>query len=194
MANKILFIGYVSLMLMVVSCSQSGKDQESNSNAKEIVDSHYKTYESEAFSLSYPNTFFIKEELAQTGLQKIYICADSTDNDMTTILWESPGTFPSDSRDFVTIFISKEIENFKDKNEFYDIMGMDSTFTINGFPTISINSIYTEGTDTIIQSRTGLVLPNKLDLMIVQRANTKKSADEVKLMTEIINSIRIKEQ
>ena len=194
MANKILFIGYVSLMLMVVSCSQSGKDQESNSNAKEIVDSHYKTYESEAFSLSYPNTFFIKEELAQTGLQKIYICADSTDNDMTTILWESPGTFPSDSRDFVTIFISKEIDNFKEKNEFYDIMGMDSTFTINGFPTYSINSIYTEGTDTIIQSRTGLVLPNKLDLMIVQRANTKKSADEVKLMTEIINSIRIKEQ
>ena len=56
MANKIPFIGYVSLMLMVVSCSQSGKDQESNSNAKEIVDSHYKTYESEAFSLSYPNT------------------------------------------------------------------------------------------------------------------------------------------
>ena len=73
-------------------------------------------------------------------------------------------------------------------------MGMDSTFTIDGFPTYSINSIYTEGTDTIIQSRTGLVLLNKLDLMIVQRANTKKSADEVKLMTEIINSIRIKEQ
>ena len=181
-------------MLMIVSCGKSGKGQESNSNAKEIVGSHHETYESEAFSLSYPNIFFIKEVLAQTGLQKIYICADSTDNDMTTILWESPGTFPSDSRDFVTIFISKEIDNFKDKNEFYDIMGMDSTFTINGFPTISINSIYTEGTDTIIQSRTGLVLLNKLDLMIVQRASSEKSMDEVKLMTEIINSIRIKEQ
>ena len=73
-------------------------------------------------------------------------------------------------------------------------MGMDSTFTIDGFSTYSINSIYTEGTDTIIQSRTGLVLLNKLDLMIVQRASSKKSMDEVKLMTEIINSIRIKEQ
>ena len=73
-------------------------------------------------------------------------------------------------------------------------MGMDSTFTIDGFPTYSINSIYTEGTDTIIQSRTGFVLLNKLDLMIVQRASSKKSMDEVKLMTEIINSIRIKEQ
>ena len=73
-------------------------------------------------------------------------------------------------------------------------MGMDSTFTIDGFPTYSINSIYTEGTDTIIQSRTRLVLLNKLDLMIVQRASSKKSMDEVKLMTEIINSIRIKEQ
>lgn len=73
-------------------------------------------------------------------------------------------------------------------------MGMDSTFTIDGFPTYSINSIYTEGTDTIIQSRTGLVLLNKLDLMIVQRVSSKKSMDEVKLMTEIINSIRIKEQ
>ena len=71
---------------------------------------------------------------------------------------------------------------------------MDSTFTIDGFPTYSINSIYTEGTDTIIQSRTGLVLLNKLDLMIVQRASSEKSMDEVKLMTEIINSIRIKEQ
>ena len=71
---------------------------------------------------------------------------------------------------------------------------MDSTFTIDGFPTYSINSIYTEGTDTIIQSRTRLVLLNKLDLMIVQRASSKKSMDEVKLMTEIINSIRIKEQ
>lgn len=73
-------------------------------------------------------------------------------------------------------------------------MGMDSTFTIDGFPTYSINSIYTEGTDTIIQSRTGLVLLNKLDLMIVQRASSKNSMDEVKLKTEIINSIRIKEQ
>ena len=73
-------------------------------------------------------------------------------------------------------------------------MGMDSTFTIDGFPTYSINSIYTEGTDTIIQSRIGLVLLNKLDLMIVQRASSKKSMDKVKLMTEIINSIRIKEQ
>ena len=73
-------------------------------------------------------------------------------------------------------------------------MGMDSTFTIDGFPTYSINSIYTEGTDTIIQSRTGLVLLNKLDLMIVQRASPKNSMDEVKLKTEIINSIRIKEQ
>lgn len=71
---------------------------------------------------------------------------------------------------------------------------MDSTFTIDGFPTYSINSIYTEGTDTIIQSRIGLVLLNKLDLMIVQRVSSKKSMDEVKLMTEIINSIRIKEQ
>lgn len=118
MANKILFIGYVSLMLMVVSCGKSCKGQESNSNAKEIVDSHHETYESEAFSLSYPNTFFIKEELAQTGLQKIIICTDSTDNDMTTILWESPGTFPSDSRDFVTIFISKEIDNLKGRTNF----------------------------------------------------------------------------
>ena len=61
MANKIPFIGYVSLMLMIVSCGKSGKGQESNSNAKEIVGSHHETYESEAFSLSYPNIFFIKE-------------------------------------------------------------------------------------------------------------------------------------
>ena len=194
MTNKILAFTIASLTLMVVSCGKSGKGKESDSNAKEIVDSHHKTYESEAFSLSYPNTFFIKEELAQTGLQRIYIYADSIDNDITTILWEVPGTFPSNSRDFVTIFASKEIDDYEVKNEFYDIMEMDSTFTIDGYPTYSISSIYKEGKDTIIQSRTGLILPNKLDLMIVQRANTKKSMDEAKLMAEIINSIRIKEQ
>lgn len=194
MTNKILAFTIASLTLMIVSCGESIKMQKRDTSAKEIVDNRNDKYDCEAFSLSYPISFFVKEELEPTGLQKIYICADSTYNDITTILWESPGTFPSDSRDFVTIFASKEIDNYKRKNEFYDIMGMDSTFTIDGFPTYSINSIYTEGTDTIIQSRTGLVLPNKLDLMIVQKANTKKSMDEVKLMAEIINSIRIKEQ
>ena len=97
---------------MVVSCGKSDKGKESNSNAKEFVDSHHKIYENEAFSLSYPISFFIKEELAPTSLQRIYICTDSTDNDMTTISWESPGSFPSDSRDFVTIFVSREIDNF----------------------------------------------------------------------------------
>lgn len=64
MANKILFIGYVSLMLMVVSCGKSDKGKESDSNAKEFVDSHHKIYENEAFSLSYPISFFYQRRVS----------------------------------------------------------------------------------------------------------------------------------
>lgn len=195
MINKILAFTIASLTLMIVSCGESIKMQKRDTSAKETVENRNNKYDCEAFSLSYPNSFLIEEVSASTGLKKLYISKDSTDEDIaTTILWESPGTFPSNARDFVTIFASKEIDDFKEKNEFYNIMGMDSTFTIDGYPTYCINSIYKEGKDTIIQSRTGLILPNKLDLMIVQRANTKNSIDEVKLMTDIINSIRIKEQ
>ena len=63
---------------------------------------------------------------------------------------------------------------------------MNSTFVIDGYPTYSISSIFTENGDTIIQSRTGIVCPNKFDMMIVQRANTKKSTEDTKTMSEII--------
>lgn len=69
---------------------------------------------------------------------------------------------------------------------------MNSTFVIDGYPTYSISSIFTENGDTIIQSRTGIVCPNKFDMMIVQRANTKKSTEDTKTMSEIISSIRFK--
>jgi hypothetical protein len=72
-------------------------------------------------------------------------------------------------------------------------MTVDSTFTIDGYPTYSISSIFTEGSDTIIQSRTGIIIPDKLNMMIVQKANTKQSMDEVQKMTDIIQSIKIKE-
>ena len=60
MTNKLLFIGYVSLMLKAVSCGKSGKGKENDSKAKEIVNTQHMTYEREAFSFSYPNTYNCK--------------------------------------------------------------------------------------------------------------------------------------
>jgi hypothetical protein len=183
----------IALTIFLVSCNQSGKSSQSTDTTIEVVNAQSKTYECEQFSISYPNEYYAKEEINSSGSRILFIGRDSLDNDMTSILWKSPGSFPSNERDFITLFVSKEIEDYKKDGVFYDVMTVDSTFTIDGYPTYSISSIFTEGTDTIIQSRTGLIIPNKLNMMIVQRANTNKQMDEVQMMIEIIQSIKIKE-
>jgi hypothetical protein len=151
------------------------------------------TFECEQFSVSYPNGYHAKKEIDDSGSGSLYIGRDSTDEDMTSITWQSPGTFPSNEHDFVTLFVSKEIEEYKKDGMFYDVMTVDSTFTIDGYPTYSISSIFTEGSDTIIQSRTGLIIPDKLSMMIIQRAKSNMSKDEVEKIADIIQSIKIKE-
>jgi hypothetical protein len=127
------------------------------------------------------------------GFHTLMIGKDGLDEDMTTIQWESPNTFPGTVKDFVTIFVYKEIYDYEQSNTFYEVMAEDSTYKIDGHPTHSIMSVFTEGADTIIQSRIGLIIPQKCDMMIVQRVNSKKPEDEVKAMGEIVNSIKFKE-
>jgi hypothetical protein len=143
--------------------------------------------------LLYPKGYYAKEEIDDSGSGRLYIGRDSTDEDMTSITWQSPGTFPSNVNDFVTLITYKEMEDYKASNTFYDVMSMDSVYTIDGYPTYSISSIFTEGNDTIIQSRTGLIIPDKIDMIIVQRAKTTESKDEVQKIADIFQSIKIKE-
>ena len=187
------FLVMTVLTMLLVSCNQNGKTSQSIDTTNEVVNAQSKTFECELFSLLYPKGYYAKEEIDDSGSGRLYIGRDSTDEDMTSIIWQSPGTFPSNEHDFVTLFVSKEIEEYKKDGMFYDVMTVDSTFTIDGYPTYSITSIFTEGSDTIIQSRTGVIINDKLNMMIVQRANTKKTMDEVQKMTEIIQSIIIKE-
>ena len=151
------------------------------------------TYECELFSLSYPNGYYVKEDGPdESNPNALLIGKDSLDEDMTYIMWETPNSFPSSVKDFITLFTSKEIEEYEEAETFYDVIKMDSLYTIDGHPTYSISSIFTEGEDTIIQSRIGLIIPGKCDMMIIQRAKTKKPLDEVQIMGDIIGSIKIK--
>lgn len=185
---KILFCLMVSIIALC-ACNNKG-----NNNAIGKQQPQSKTYECELFSVAYPNGYYAKEDgSAEENFHTLLIGKDSLDVDMTTIMWEMPNTFPSTVEDFITIFVSKEIEDYKKSNTFYDVMIIDSTYTISGYPTYSISSIFVESDDTIIQSRTGLIIPGKCDMMIIQRANTKKSKDEVQVMADIIHSIKIKE-
>ena len=191
--GKRFYLVMAALTLFLVSCNHSGKTSQSTDNTSKGVNAQSKTYECDLFSLSYPNGYYAKEEIEDSGSGNLYIGKDSADEDMTSIIWQSPGTFPSNVKDFVTFITYKEIEDYKASNTFYDVMLVDSTYTIDGYPTYTISSIFTEGNDTVIQSRTGLIIPDKLNMMIIQRANTKKPMDEVKAMSEIIQSIKIKE-
>ena len=191
--GKRFYLVMAALTLFLVSCNHSGKTSQSTDNTSKGVNAQSKTYECDLFSLSYPNGYYAKEEIDDSGSGSLYIGRDITDEDMTSITWQSPGTFPSNVKDFVTFITYKEIEDYKASNTFYDVMLVDSTYTIDGYPTYTISSIFTEGNDTVIQSLTGLIIPDKLNMMIIQRANTKKPMDEVKAMSEIIQSIKIKE-
>lgn len=187
------FLVLTVLAMFLVSCNHSGKSSQGTDTTSEVVNAQSKTFECEQFSVSYPNGYYAKEEIDDSGSGSLYIGKDSLDEDMTSIIWQSPGTFPSNEHDFVTLFVSKEIEEYKKDGMFYDVMTVDSTFTIDGYPTYSISSIFTEGSDTIIQSRTGLIIPDKLNMMIVQRAKSNMSKEEVQKMTDIIQSMKIKE-
>ena len=162
-------------------------------NVHVIPVARFKTFECDQFSVSYPNGYYAKEEIDDSGSGSLYIGRDSTDEDMTSITWQSPGTFPSNVKDFVTLFTYKEMEDYKASNTFYDVILIDSTFTIDGYPTYTISSIFTEENDTIIQSRTGLIIPDKLNMIIIQRAEPNMSKEDVQKMTDIIQSMKIKE-
>ena len=178
-----LFLGTI----VVIACNNKG-----NINAVEKQRPQSKTYECDLFSVAYPNDYYAKEDgAAQGNFHTLMIGKDSLDEDMTTIMWEIPNTFPSTVKDFITLFTSKEIEEYEQSGTFYDVMKIDSTYTISGYPTYSISSIFVESGDTIIQSRTGLIISGKCDMMITQRANSKKSMDEVQVMADIIQSIKI---
>ena len=191
--NNNVFLVLTVLVMFLVSCNHSGKSSQGTDTTSEVVNAQCKTFECEQFSVSYPNGYYTKEGIDNSGTGSLYIGKDSADEDMTSIVWQSPGTFPSNVKDFVTLFTYKEIEDYEKDGIFYDVMTVDSTFTIDGYPTYSISTIFTEGSDTIIQSRTGIIIPDKLNMMIVQKANTKQSMDEVQKMTDIIQSIKIKE-
>ena len=181
--KRILFLSVCALM--VAGCG---------SNNTEITESKSQTYECELFSLSYSEGYYLEEKpAAEDGFHTLIIGKDSLDENMTTIQWESPNTFPGTVKDFVTVFVYQEINDYEQSNTFYDVMTEDSTYKIDGHPTHSITSVFTEGEDTIIQSRIGLIIPQKCDMMIVQRVNTRRPEDEVKAMGEIVNSIKFKE-
>ena len=183
----------VTLIVLLVSCNQSGKTSQITNTTSEDISAQSKTFECEKFSVLYPNENYAKEEIDDTGSGRLFIGRDSTDVDMTSITWVVPGTFSGNVKDFVSFITYKEIEDYEAANTFYDVMLVDSTYTIDGYPTYTISSIFTEGNDTVIQSRTGLIIPDKLNMMIVQRVKTNMSKDDVEKITDIIQSIIIKE-
>ena len=185
---KMKTIWYLLLVaIVIIACNTKG-----NGNTVDTQHSENQTYECDLFTVSYPNGYYAKEEGPTRGnFRTLLIGKDSLDKDVTTIMWEVPNTFPSSVKDFITIFTSNEIKEYEESDTFYDVMKIDSTYTISGYPTYSISSIFVESGDTIIQSRTGLIIPGRCDMMITQRANSKKSMDEVQVMADIIQSIKI---
>ena len=190
---KMRFVVMTVLAMFLVCCNNGGKSSQSSDTTNEVVNNQNKTYECEHFSVAYPNEYYAKVGTDDTGSGKLFIGRDSTDIDMTSITWISPGTFSGNVKDFVTFATYKEMDDYEASNTFYDVMLVDSTYTIDGYPTYTISSIFTEGNDTVIQSRTGLIIPDKLNMMIIQRAKSNMSKEDVQKMTDIIQSMKIKE-
>ena len=148
------------IFAVITLCGCGNKGKLTSLNLSEKLPQK-QTYECKHFSVSYPNGYYAKEDGPTTGNFRILqIGRDSLDKNFTLIMWEAPGSFPSTVDDFITIFVSSEMKDYNESNTFYDIMMIDSVYRIDGYPTYSITSIFTEDEDTIIQSRTGLIIPN----------------------------------
>jgi len=179
----------LALMALCVSCGRGTKSSLDNSSAKDSSLVEYQSFYCEDFTVSYPADYFVREGHQEDGPSRLIFSKDSLDKNTVTILWESPSTFPGNESQFVYLFTYKEMEAYKNSNTFYDIMDIDSTYQIDGFPTYTITSVYEEGVDTIIQTRSGVVFPNKLDMMVIERMSSKMPRADIKVMDDILGSI-----
>lgn len=179
----------LALMALCVSCGRGTKSSLYNSSAKDSSLVEYQTFYCEDFTVSYPADYFMREGHQEDGPSRLIFSKDSLDKNTVTILWESPSKFPGNGSQFVYLFTYKEMEAYKNSNTFYDIMDIDSTYQIDGFPTYTITSVYEEGVDTIIQTRSGVVFPNKLDMMVIERMSSKMPRADIKVMDDILGSI-----
>ncbi len=179
---------FILTVIILGACNNRKEEQPVAIEQPQFV-----SYETDLFSISYPSGYYINEVSPKENSHILFIGTDSLDRDMTTIIWNAPNTFPNTVKEFTTLFTYKEMEEYKKNQSFYEVMNIDSTYTIDQHPTYSTTSVFTEGSDTIIQSRTGMIIPQKCDMMVIQRVNTKKSINEVQLLASIINSIKIKE-
>ena len=176
------FIAF-GLVLCALSCGNASQKDS---------DSQHKSYECDLFSVDIPEGYYCKEAYNGLGPNELIIGKDSLAPEKTIIMWSSENIFPGTAEQFVSVITSQEIESFESSNSFYDVMTTDSTFVIDGFPTFTISSIYTENGDTIIQSRTGIVRPNEFYMMITQKCKANKSEQELRLMFDIPSSIKFK--
>lgn len=181
----------LALMALCVSCGRGTKSSLDNSSAKDSSLVEYKTFYCEDFTVSYPADYFVREGHQEDGPSRLIFSKDSLDKNTVTILWESPGKFPGNESQFVYLFTYKEMEAYKNSNTFYDITKIDSIYLINGFPTYTITSVYEEGIDTIIQTRSGVVFPNQLDMMVIERMNSKMPRADIKVLDDIVSSIKL---
>lgn len=150
-------------------------------------------FENELFSLAYPANYSLKTVPTESDFSIIQIENDSLSGDcIMRITWEAPNTFPAGVKEFVYVFTHNEIQEFKESNNFYDILTEDSIYTIDNHPTYSITSVFAENADTIIQSRIGLIIPGKCDVMIVQQVNTKITEEQVKTLADILKTMKFK--
>ena len=180
------FLFLICLFFVFVSCNNEKKQINSEETSNQQM------YENSIFSLLIPDGYIYDESLEANGVNKLCIYRDSLEDFRTTIIWEVPGSFPKRVSDFVYLFTAKEIEEYESKKIFYDVMQVDSTYTIDNTPTYTTVSIFQEGNDTIIQSRTGMIIPNKFDMMILQRVNTKQSSKDVEIQSHILQTIKLK--
>lgn len=175
--------------IVVIACNNKG-----NGNAVYDQQPKYKTYECEQFSVSYPCDYYFKQEAYNTGVKLLRFGKDSLFEEMTEVLWEAPGYYPGTVKEFVSLFVYKELKEHEKAGKFYHVLLSDSIIKVDGRPSYSISSMFSEKGDTILISRTGLIIPNMMDMMITQRVKIKSPREEILPLLDILDAIRIKKK
>lgn len=179
---KIKYCLIVSSMLLISACSQKKASEESA----------FVTYENEIFSAQYPKGYYT-DNYEDNGVNMLYIAkSEDVIYNSLRIIWTNGPAFEYPPKDLALALVYNHFLEYDSLGLFYEIMPIDSTYTIDNNKTYSVVSVFEHEEDTIIQSKCLLSVPNKTDIIITELLKNNGDISDAEVLGEILQSIKFK--
>lgn len=179
--KKIYFL-IVGIILFFCACSQKQATEQSS----------FATFDNSAFSLKYPKGYHL-ENVDYDGVNMLYITkSEEVIYNSLQIIWTNGPAFEYPPKDLALALVYNHFLEYDSLGLFYEIMPIDSTYTIDNNKTYSVVSVFEHEEDTIIQSKCLLSVANKTDIIITELLKNNGDISDAEVLGEILQSIKFK--